>query len=180
MCTPNRSILQTIPFYIHFQCNNRNGKTKESKFLSMARFPKNETRQRIQDVFWYLWPMQRWSAYGLIFSLLFPFLLKNGLVVDFHFSSPTLRQAECTQIKVVTCAGKCQLLRVMKKLPSQEKPASLPLGIDHELSPFFVTALSIFSEPENVSKSLLNSSIIAQVLPGFPTFHERPPNRYIG
>jgi hypothetical protein len=124
--------------------------------------------------------MQRWSSYLLIFSLLFPFLLKNGLIVDFHFSSPTLRKAECTQIKVVTCAGKCQLLRVMKKLPSQEKPASLPLGIDHELSPFFVTALSIVSEPENVSKSLLNSSIIAQILPGFPSFHERPPNQYIG
>jgi hypothetical protein len=119
--------------------------------------------------------MLRWSAFLLIFSLIFPFLLKNGVLLQFHNSSIFARQTNCQQIKIITCAGKCQLVKVMKKLPSNAHDSSLPFGVEKELSPFDCPK-SV--EEDDVPFLCIEKKIIhitAQTHMGYPFPMERPP-----
>lgn len=123
--------------------------------------------------------MPRGSAILLIFSLLFPFLLKNGALLQFYNTSLFSRKAKCEQVTLVTCAGKCQLVKVMKEIPSSQHPSSFPWVMDFELSPFELPVK--VSEPTTLSyfKSQVFIHLTAQIRKGFAIPSEHPPAFFI-
>ena len=123
--------------------------------------------------------MQKWSALLLIFSLLFPFLLKNGAMFEFYNTALFLRKERCKQVTILTCAGKCQLVKVMKELPSSSSPSSMPQAADHEISPFELPVAGLDLKKESKPNPNIYNYLIAQVSQGFLANLDRPPSFFI-
>lgn len=93
--------------------------------------------------------MKRLAALLLLLTLSFPFFMQSGLILRFYQQSVEGRKEQCVQKYLFTCAGKCQLIKILKESTDHaNQGTSLPILQTWVISPFIVSGF-LFRIPKS-------------------------------